>query len=141
MWCELYTGGFICFSSRRRHTRCALVTGVQTWALPISQAAVEPLRRHPLLRALRLDKMSLAALEATLMLHRDQPERVPVLRMLGQNEAVLQMRAEQLLALVGSGAIERSVACAGGGTLPEERIVSRAPIGRAKVRTAGNNAH
>src|SRR3546814_6062837 len=25
----------ICFSSRRRHTRCALVTGVQTWALPI----------------------------------------------------------------------------------------------------------
>src|SRR3546814_17252695 len=72
MWCELYTGGFICFSSRRRHTRCALVTGVQTWALPISQAAVEPLRRHPLLRALRLDKMSLAALEATLMLHRDQ---------------------------------------------------------------------
>src|SRR3546814_4902558 len=27
------------FSSRRRHTRCALVTGVQTWALPISKAA------------------------------------------------------------------------------------------------------
>src|SRR3546814_12635221 len=70
--------------------------------------------------------MSLAAFEATRMLHRDQPERVPVLRMLGQNEAVLQMRAEQLLALVGSGAIERSVAFAGGGSLPEERIVSRA---------------
>src|SRR3546814_9127390 len=28
---------FVCFSSRRRHTRCALVTGVQTCALPISQ--------------------------------------------------------------------------------------------------------
>src|SRR3546814_6501602 len=27
---------FFCFSSRRLHTRCALVTGVQTWALPIS---------------------------------------------------------------------------------------------------------
>src|SRR3546814_6655962 len=30
---------FFCFSSRRRHTRCALVTGVQTCALPISSAA------------------------------------------------------------------------------------------------------
>src|SRR3546814_14616219 len=28
---------FFCFSSRRRHTRCALVTGVQTCALPISE--------------------------------------------------------------------------------------------------------
>src|SRR3546814_9171748 len=29
-----------CFSSRRRHTRCALVTGVQTFALPISRTPV-----------------------------------------------------------------------------------------------------
>src|SRR3546814_5767251 len=34
------TGVFFFFSSRRRHTRCALVTGVQTCALPISIAAV-----------------------------------------------------------------------------------------------------
>src|SRR3546814_10461448 len=35
--CEtmVFTGNFFCFSSRRRHTRCALVTGVQTGALPI----------------------------------------------------------------------------------------------------------
>src|SRR3546814_4766282 len=42
MWLELYIV-FICvfffFASRRRHTRCALVTGVQTCALPISQPA------------------------------------------------------------------------------------------------------
>src|SRR3546814_9936567 len=38
------------FSSRRRHTRCALVTGVQTCALPISEAAGEPLS-VPLVRA------------------------------------------------------------------------------------------
>src|SRR3546814_3442155 len=31
---------FFCFSSRRRHTRCALVTGVQTCALPISSIVV-----------------------------------------------------------------------------------------------------
>src|SRR3546814_8126514 len=32
----------LCFSSRRRHTRCALVTGVQTCALPISEIRVSP---------------------------------------------------------------------------------------------------
>src|SRR3546814_18981945 len=32
---------FLCFSSRRRHTRCALVTGVQTCALPISPGALQ----------------------------------------------------------------------------------------------------
>src|SRR3546814_9729795 len=33
---------FFFFSSRRRHTRCALVTGVQTCALPISPAQIDP---------------------------------------------------------------------------------------------------
>src|SRR3546814_4829121 len=33
--CETGLGSFVFFSSRRRHTRCALVTGVQTFALPI----------------------------------------------------------------------------------------------------------
>src|SRR3546814_3718414 len=33
--CVLFGYGFVFFSSRRRHTRCALVTGVQTCALPI----------------------------------------------------------------------------------------------------------
>src|SRR3546814_6928725 len=40
MWCMVCCSGFVMFlfffSSRRRHTRCALVTGVQTCALPIS---------------------------------------------------------------------------------------------------------
>jgi L-seryl-tRNA(Ser) seleniumtransferase len=87
---------------------------------------VDRLRRHPLLRAVRLDKMSLAALEATLMLHRDQPGRVPVRRMLGQDEAVLQARAQRLRDLLGAGAIEPTDGFAGGGSLPEERIGSRA---------------
>src|SRR3546814_7324959 len=36
--------GFFFFSSRRRHTRCALVTGVQTCALPICERVAEPLQ-------------------------------------------------------------------------------------------------
>src|SRR3546814_13310224 len=39
---------FFFFSSRRRHTRCALVTGVQTCALPISRYAAHGLRAEPL---------------------------------------------------------------------------------------------
>lgn len=101
-----------------------LLGGPQAGLILGSQAAVDPLRRHPLLRAVRLDKMSLAALEATLMLHRDLPERVPVQRMLGQTAAVLQQRAERLQALLGSGTVEPTEAFAGGGSLPEERIVS-----------------
>src|SRR3546814_9923186 len=49
------------FSSRRRHTRCALVTGVQTCALPISPQ----LRRFPMLRSLRLSFALLACCAAT----------------------------------------------------------------------------
>src|SRR3546814_5181724 len=38
---------FVFFSSRRRHTRCALVTGVQTCALPISQTQIATVRVPP----------------------------------------------------------------------------------------------
>src|SRR3546814_1851114 len=55
MYYTTFHGGSILFSSRRRHTRCALVTGFQTCALPISlDRAVEPARSlqrldHPLI--------------------------------------------------------------------------------------------
>jgi L-seryl-tRNA(Ser) seleniumtransferase len=103
-----------------------LLGGPQAGLILGGKAAVDPLRRHPLLRAVRLDKMSLAALEATLRLHRDRPERVPVRRMLGQGEAELEARAERLRALIGQGVVEATDAFAGGGSLPEERIASRA---------------
>lgn len=103
-----------------------LLGGPQAGLILGKTIAVDPLRHHPLLRAVRLDKMSLAALEATLLLHRDQPDRVPVRYMLGQTEAVLQQRAERLQGMIGSGTVERTEAFAGGGSLPGERIASRA---------------
>ena len=92
-------------------------------------AAIEPLRKHPLMRALRLDKMVLAALEATLRLHRDDPGVLPVVRMLSQSEAVLQSRAAALrdhLAQYGHVDILTSDGVAGGGTLPDQVLPSRA---------------
>jgi L-seryl-tRNA(Ser) seleniumtransferase len=107
-----------------------LLGGPQAGLLVGTRAAVDPLRKHPLLRALRLDKMTLAAIEATLRLHLDGgAQRIPALRMLAQDEAGLQARAERLAALLPTAAdpsIEPSSGYAGGGSLPGEDLPSRA---------------
>src|SRR3546814_3363221 len=53
----MYSCCFFCFffSSRRRHTRCALVTGVQTCALPISRGSMFPRSVTPLSRERRFE--------------------------------------------------------------------------------------
>ena len=100
-----------------------LLGGPQAGLLVGRAAAIDRLRRHPLLRALRLGKLSLAALEATLRLHRGGT--VPALRMLAQGEATLRARAERLAALLGPLAeIEATIGYAGGGTLPGDPIPS-----------------
>ena len=93
--------------------------------------AVATLKRHPLMRAVRLDKMTLAALEATLRIHAgpDPANALPVLRMLGQSVAVLDDRARRLCAMLGDVArVEPSSGYAGGGTLPTDSLPSRAAV-------------
>ena len=89
---------------------------------------VECLRRHPLHRALRADKLALAALEGTLLLYLE-PERalreVPVLRMLHEDAAAVRARAERLAGAVGGG-VEETVARVGGGALPLAELPSYA---------------
>jgi L-seryl-tRNA(Ser) seleniumtransferase len=86
---------------------------------------VERLRRHPLQRALRADKLTLAALEGTLALYLDGPDRVPVLRMLRAETSIVRARAERLSSLVG-GTVEETTARVGGGALPLAEIPSLA---------------
>ncbi len=101
-----------------------LLGGPQSGLLAGGAAAIATLRRHPLLRALRLDKLTLAALEATLRLHRDGGA-VPALAMMGQHPATLQARAERLAALIGPAAQPiATTGFAGGGTLPDAGIPS-----------------
>jgi L-seryl-tRNA(Ser) seleniumtransferase len=83
---------------------------------------VERLRRHPLQRAVRADKLTLAALEATVALYVGG-SAVPVLRMLKEPLADVRARAERLAALTG-GRVEATVARAGGGSLPLAEIES-----------------
>ncbi len=105
-----------------------LMGGPQAGLLVGRAAAIEPMRRHPLLRALRLGKLSLAALEATLRLHRDRgPATLPVPRAMGQGREVLRARAERLARALGPpAAVRATTGFAGGGALPGEAIGSAA---------------
>jgi L-seryl-tRNA(Ser) seleniumtransferase len=89
---------------------------------------VERLRRHPLQRALRADKLTLAALEGTLQVALD-PERtseeIPVLRMFHEPLEAVRARAGRLAELTG-GEVEETVARVGGGALPLAELPSAA---------------
>jgi L-seryl-tRNA(Ser) seleniumtransferase len=99
-----------------------LLGGPQAGLLLGTEAAVQTARSHPLARALRIDKLSLAALEATLLLYRDPfraRREIPVLAMLDQSEEVLAARARRLCDGIGRPAeLIRTHARAGGGALP-----------------------
>ena len=100
-----------------------LLGGPQAGLLVGTAEAIGAAARHPLARALRVDKLSLAALEATLALHRD-PRRarleIPVLGMLDSPRAQLAARAQRMLeALAGCDAdVVSATARVGGGALP-----------------------
>ena len=90
---------------------------------------IEKMKRHPLARALRVDKMTLAALEATLYEYRDRNQarrEIPVLRMISESPDALRKKAEELCARLkgsaGNGrltfAVEPCQDRTGGGSAP-----------------------
>ena len=110
----------VCFSGDK------LLGGPQAGIVVGRADLVDRLRRHPLHRALRIDKLSLAALEGTLLLYLE-PERalrdVPVLRMLNEDAEEVRARAERLAAEVG-GEVEETIGKMGGGALPLANLPS-----------------
>lgn len=98
-----------------------LLGGPQAGILCGRGEAVERCRRHPLARAMRLDKLQLAALEATLRLHRDQGRAaLPALAMIEAPEEELRRRAEAMAAAIGAGAeVGRESGAPGGGSLAD----------------------
>ncbi len=95
---------------------------------------VEAMRRHPLARAVRADKLCLAALEETLRsyLEGTAPDELPTLKMLHAPAEEIEERARRLAAEIGDAVpdlavdVVPSVARSGGGTLPTYEIPSRA---------------
>jgi L-seryl-tRNA(Ser) seleniumtransferase len=101
-----------------------LLGGPQAGIVVGRATLVERLRRHPLQRALRVDKLTLAALEGTLTLLRSGArDSVPVRRMLEEPSEAVRARAERLADATG-GEAESSVARAGGGSLPLAELES-----------------
>jgi L-seryl-tRNA(Ser) seleniumtransferase len=109
-----------------------LLGGPQAGILAGKASTIARLKKHPLARALRLDKMTLAALEATLRLYLD-PDRatreIPTLRMLTRSPTEVAERARVMadgIAAVGGEAFLVStmpdVSRAGGGALPMSDI-------------------
>jgi L-seryl-tRNA(Ser) seleniumtransferase len=96
-----------------------LLGGPQAGLLLGRAELVERLRRHPLARALRVDKLTLAALEATL-----RGPHPPVWQALHAEPARLRARVEALRDAAGQGEVVRSVAVVGGGGAPGVELPS-----------------
>jgi len=124
-----------------------LLGGPQAGILAGSKALIAACKANPMARALRVDKLTLAALEATLRLYRD-PETlarsVPILRMLREAPGAVRARARRVLRALGAEHAVKTgaevIACTGevgGGAMPLARVPSfalalRSPTGRVE---------
>jgi L-seryl-tRNA(Ser) seleniumtransferase len=103
-----------------------LLAGPQAGIVVGRANLVARLRTNPLLRALRVDKMTLAALGATLELHRDPAlrKRIPIFGMLATSLEELRGRADAYVAAIAGAVALECAAYVGGGGLPRARIPS-----------------
>ena len=103
--------------------QCGIIVGKSKW--------IKTILDNPLMRAMRVDKMTLAALHATLLLYRDSETvmtQVPILRMLSMPIANLKMRADKIAEQIkASSAVQdcevvEEKSMLGGGSLPTQKI-------------------
>jgi len=108
-----------------------LLGGPQAGIVAGKRELLEPMKRHPLMRAFRADKLSLAALEATLRLYRDERaiREVPILRMLTMTPEALSQKAGRIIRqlkrqLPDVVAFRKhpGESSAGGGSVPLQRL-------------------
>ncbi len=113
-----------------------LLGGPQAGIMVGRSDPIERCKKNPLTRALRVDKMTLAVLEATLRLYRDEHqafEQIPTLRMIAASESELESRARALAAIIGAlpGSQPLDIAVrpghsqVGGGSLPAQNLPTR----------------
>lgn len=110
-----------------------LLGGPQAGIIIGKSTAIGRLKTHPLARALRVDKLTVAALSATLQLYRE-PARamreIPILAMLAQDASILSKRANSVRSALGFRGIEctvvKSVSTVGAGAFPASELESSA---------------
>ena len=108
----------VCFSGDK------LLGGPQAGVILGSKELIDQLKVHPLARAIRADKMALAALSATLghYIKEEAFEKVPVWQMISASVEEIKSRAENWQKTLGLGEVTESKSMVGGGSLPGETL-------------------
>jgi len=108
----------VCFSGDK------LLGGPQAGIIVGRAELVSRLKKHPLARAVRADKLCLAALSATLLHYlKDEAEReIPIWRMIAACAQAIRARAQAWQAALGQGEVLPSQSTVGGGSLPGETL-------------------
>jgi L-seryl-tRNA(Ser) seleniumtransferase len=102
-----------------------LLGGPQAGLLAGRGELIDRLRRHPMARAVRVDKMTVAALEAVLRMYATgRRGEIPIWQMLTAKQSVVQARARAIAACFRGASVRPSVASVGGGSLPGHSIPS-----------------
>jgi len=131
----------VCFSGDK------LLGGPQAGMAVGRKEVIARMREHPLYRALRLDKMVLAGLEATLRLYREgDPDRdIPVREMLSRSAKECQEVAQRMASQLPTATVESDTSYSGGGALPGQGIPTHVlcvhvddPNGLAEVLRLGS---
>jgi L-seryl-tRNA(Ser) seleniumtransferase len=108
----------VCFSGDK------LLGGPQAGIIVGKKSLIDKIKRHPLARAVRADKICLAGITATLLHYlKDEAEReIPIWKMMSLTPEEIKVRAEAWREELGSGEVIPSESTVGGGSLPEESI-------------------
>ncbi|MEL7643822.1 MAG: L-seryl-tRNA(Sec) selenium transferase, partial [bacterium] len=108
----------VCFSGDK------LLGGPQAGIIVGRKELLDKVKKHPLARAVRADKLRLAALSATLdhYLKGEAEDQVPVWQMIAKDEAGLKTTVEHWKLALGAGEVQPGRSAIGGGSLPEETL-------------------
>jgi len=108
----------VCFSGDK------LLGGPQAGILVGRRKLIEKLKKHPLARAVRADKLCLAGISAVLIhyLKNEAIEKIPVWQMVSMDLDKIKTRAKEWENQIGQGAIQKGESMIGGGSLPTESL-------------------
>ena len=108
----------VCFSGDK------LLGGPQAGIIVGRQALLDKIKKHPLARAVRCDKLCLAALSATLIHYlKDEAEReIPIWQMISKTPEQTRSNADRWREVIGCGTVLAGLSTVGGGSLPEETL-------------------
>jgi len=122
-----------------------LLGGPQCGIIVGGRECIDRMKKNPMLRALRIDKLNLAALEATLMLYRnypDDPKRIPALKMIAASAMDVGVKARRLAAMFQdveayTADVISGESFAGGGSLPDNGLDTRLLTVSSKRHSVG----